>query len=133
MSTGTPEPNSENQPVEKATPLDPTDALKFLADCVKFKPEMVGHDGAPIHWMVKDAGHGLLVCDSAFLLSGVNYSGIQFNIGGNLREIDGEALGPMFKVILDYLVSIVPESKDWAVEFKGDTPLIPTERRLINA
>lgn len=122
---------ANTRPQEMA--VNPEAALQFLADCVKANPNMVGRDGAPIHWMVKDVHQGMLVCDSAFLMTGVNYSGIQFNIKSSLQEVEGSELGPMFKVILDYLASIVPESKGWAVEFKGDTPLIPTDRTLINA
>lgn len=110
---------------------DPEYALMKFKQCVEDDLGLLGRDGKPIHWMVKDTETGLLFCDSAYLLATCSFSGIQVKVSSNQIMMTPEQMEPILEKFLDWMAANIPQTKEWAVEFKQGCPIIPTNREVI--
>jgi len=129
-----PKPKKSVAPIPKAQgPIHPEKALvQFREYLEKMEGvEILGKDGLPIHWMVKDESYGLLVLDSGYLMTQFGFSGIQMRLGGSQTEWTPEEIAPHFQRFLDWLGLNLPQSKTWAVEYKKGCPLIPVDRPIL--
>ena len=118
----------------QAKPLNPETALVKIRNYLESLEgtQILGKDGHPIHWMVKDENYGLLLLDSAFMMTNFGFSGIQMHLGSTQKTAWlPEEIAPHFQRFLDWLALNVPPSKGWAVEYKMGCPIIPCDREII--
>jgi hypothetical protein len=116
------------------TVINPEAALVSFREKLETMPKPVmGADKRPIHWMIRQTSKGFLFLDSARLLMGFGYSGINMEVRHKMegRTIELEEMGPLFQKFLDWLGLNLPDSKDWAVEFKLGCPAIPCDREVL--
>jgi len=116
------------------TVINPEDAMvAFREQLEKMPKPVMGFDKRPIHWLVRKTAKGLLFLDSARLLTGVGYSGINMEVHHKMegRVIEPDEMSPLFQKFLDWLALNLPESKEWAIEFKLGCPAIPCDREIL--
>lgn len=131
-------PNNLNAQPIPAKRLDPEAALLKLRDSLSpDAPLLVGIDGLPVHWLVKEYQDGYQFTDSSNLLKSVGYSAINMQIrrtrsDGGVAEgsIPAEHLPILFQKFLDWLALNLPQSKTWSVEFMYGCPPIACDREI---
>ena len=132
-------PNPLNSSPLPAKHLSPEAALLKLRDKLgKIETLIVGVDGLPVHWLVKEYSEGYQFVDSSNLLQSVGFSAINMQIRRTLKDggaaegaIPPQHLAVLFQRFLDWLALNLPQSKTWGVEFLYGCPAIECDREIV--
>ena len=115
-------------------PVNPEETLLAFRERLEAATEpILGADGIPIHWLVKQVTQGYLILDSAGILIEFGFGGVRAEIKHKMsgRTLKQEEAGPLFQKFLDWLAVNIPQTKEWPLEFRDGCPILETDRKVL--